>query len=93
VRALDFDDHQTTRAEPAGQPGAVTPGPFDAKPLERAKRPCPRHELGEPCGRRRDTPGTQASAELIERHPDVLITVRVDTHRDSDLIIPNIVVI
>jgi hypothetical protein len=90
VGALNFDDGQAARTEPARQPGPVTPGPLDPDLLNRPEVTRPRQERREASGRRRDAAGAQAPTELIERHPDVLVGVRVDTDRDPNLTVPSI---
>ena len=85
MRTLNFDDHQTACTEPARQPGAITPGPLDPDLLNHAVGLRPRQERREPRWRRRDTAGAQPPTELIERHPNVLIGVRVDPDRDPNL--------
>jgi len=42
VGALDFDDGQPTRTEPARQPGAIAPGSLDPDLLNRPELTCPR---------------------------------------------------
>jgi hypothetical protein len=73
--------------EPARQPGAIAAGPLDPDLLDHPEVTCPRQERSEARRRRWDTPGSQAPAELIERHPDVLIGVGVDTDCDPNLAI------
>jgi len=90
VGAFDFDDGQATRTQPASQPGAITPGSLDPDLLDHPEVTCPRQERREARRRRRDTPGSQAPAELIERHPDVLIGMGVDTDCDPNLTVPSI---
>jgi hypothetical protein len=90
VRTLNFDNRQTTRAEPASQSSSITPGSLDADLLKHAVGIRPRQERREPRWRRRNTAGAQAPTELIERHPDVLIGVRVDPDRDPNLTVLSI---
>jgi hypothetical protein len=90
VGTLDFDDGQATHTEPASQAGAITPGPLDPDSLNHPEVTGPRQERREASGRRRDAAGSQAPAELVEGHADVLIGVGVDTDRDSDLVILSI---
>ena len=90
VGALDFDDGHAARTEPARQPGAVTPGPLDPDLLDHPEVTRPRQERREASGRRRDAAGSQAPTELIERHPDVLIGMGIDTDRDPNLVVLSI---
>jgi hypothetical protein len=90
VGTLDLDDDHPADSEPASQAGAVAPGPLDPDPLDHPKAARPRQERREPGRRRRDTPGSQAPTELIERHADVLIDMRIDANRDADFAIPRI---
>jgi len=90
VGALNFDDGQAARTEPASQPGAIAPGSLDPDLLNRPELTRPRQERREASGRRRDTAGSRAPTELVERHFDVLVGVRVDTDRDPNLTVPTI---
>jgi hypothetical protein len=82
MRALDLNDRQPTGPEPAREPGPIAAGPLDPDLLDHPERLRPRHQLGKAGRGRRDTPRTQASTELVERHPDMEIGVRIDADRD-----------
>jgi hypothetical protein len=85
ARTLDFDDRHAMRSKPARQPGTITPGALDPDLFHYPEARRPRQQLGAARGRRRDTPGAQPSAKLVERHSDVLIGVRVDPDGDPNL--------
>ena len=93
VGTLDFDDGQTTRTEPARQPGTVTPRSLDPDLLNFSEVTRPRQEHREARRRRRDAAGAQAPAELIQRYRDMLLGVGVDPDRHPNLAVPRIAAI
>ena len=77
VRAVHLDDPDARRGDVAGQPGAVTAGPFDADQAHGPEPAQPAQQAGVASRGGRELPDAEQPADGIERGGDMRIGVGV----------------